>query len=500
MQHVMNTLSKSGAERDLGVDKFPEGYHRIGHDVHPNLVARLTRVQPWAPEWVTTMVDDKPIPYEVVGTGWGGLLKHCYLGENYGIATTESGNARYLAMAQWRREAKQAVNTSDLGTLDMRYTVNVPRWTNDGQGHLDALGDQTTLQDKNRMIVIWRPHTNIKTDTWKNPVTSLQSSLGFFTIQDSPTWQIFVDGQPVTTLPFTCKQGQKITLHDGVTYLGIIPLPATDLGRDAEVEFKEGVPQDMDLHFYGSMMKANLVINSYNYKGTQPLTDPAKQAELAKAFGGFTIEFGDAKEWGDFATFQKHIADATVAVETSADAVPTFSVTYTTGKDVLKASSNNGKLTEHTVNGVDIHPAAGIELDTPYAQQGIGKVAKNGATLTGDAQRRLFLLTEPKVGVYCAWNPLPDLTPWTFQAPGGLTVTSQGSLGLARMVARPKENTLVIDEELTDEQLKDATAAKSLLISGIDTPPAVTLNGKTLDKLAASTGNGQKGWVVPLSQ
>ena len=36
-------------------------------------------------------------------------------------------------------------------------------------------------------------------------------------------------------LPFTCKQGQKITIHDGVSYLGIIPLPATDLGRDAEV-------------------------------------------------------------------------------------------------------------------------------------------------------------------------------------------------------------------------------------------------------------------------
>ena len=48
----------------------------------------------------------------------------------------------------------------------------------------------------------------------------------------------------------------------------------------------------------------------------------------------------------------------------------------------------------------------------------------------------LFLLTEPKAGVYCAWNPLPDLnTTWTFQVPGGETVTSDGPIGLARMVA-----------------------------------------------------------------
>ena len=371
MQHVMDTLSKSGTERDTDVVKFPEGYERLGQDAPPDLVAELTSTQPWAPDWVAPMVDDKPLPYEVAGTGWNGL-RRCYLGENYGLASCETPAGRFQNVAQWRREAKQVQHTSEMGFLDTRYTVNVPRWVNDIPGVLMPVGDMTTLQNKNRMIVMTRPH-DVATDTWKNPVTSMQSSIGLFTIQDGgPTWQIFVDGQPVTQLPFTCKQGQKITIHDGVTYLGIIPLPATDLGRDAEVILQDGVPQQGEQH-YNSSIKASLVINSYNYKGTAPLPDSQKAA-LAKAYGGFTVEFGDVKEWGDFATFQKHIADATCRCLRRARRG--LHVTYTTGKDVLHASTSNGKVKEHTLNDVDTGLPAGIELIRLTRNKGWARLPK----------------------------------------------------------------------------------------------------------------------------
>ena len=93
------------------------------------------------------------------------------------------------------------------------------------------------------------------------------------------------------------------------------------------------------------MIKASLVINSYNSTARHRADSrQPKGRASAKAHGGFTIEMGDVKEWGDFATFQKHIADATVAVDLSTDPDPTFQVTYTTGKDVLRAGTSNGKL------------------------------------------------------------------------------------------------------------------------------------------------------------
>jgi len=509
LQHIMHTLSRSGAEHDLGVDTFPGGYKRIGHDVAPELAAQLTMTQPWAPDWVLPMVDDKPLPYAVTGTGWAGL-RRAYLGKNYGLATAETASGRFQAMAQWRREPKQIARTAELGTLDMRYTVNTARWTNDGQGALGQPGSMACLQQKNKLIAITSPRNCPEKDSWKNDVTSLQSSIGFFSLQDGgPTWEIYVDGQRAGPLPFSCKQGQKITIKDGVTYLGIIPLPATDLGRDAEVTLQEGVPQKMDLNFYNSTMKAQLVINSYNYKGDKPITDPAQKLAVGKAYGGFTVEIGDVDEWGDFAKFQQHIAAAKAEVAFDAK-TNVVAVSYTSGQDVLRASSctfvekkdgseaYDPNLRTHTLNGVNTDLPPGIELDTPYAQQGFNKIAKNGATLAGDDQRRLFLLTEPKAGVYCGWNPVPDLTHWQFTVPDGPTVTADGRLGLCRMVARPQEKTLVIDHYFKGAQQKDTSAATALLITGVDTPPAVTLNGKALGKLETRTVDGKKAWVVPV--
>ena len=40
--------------------------------------------------------------------------------------------------------------------------------------------------------------------------------------------------------PVSLKAGQVITIKDGVSYIGIIPLPATDLGRTDEVVIGSG--------------------------------------------------------------------------------------------------------------------------------------------------------------------------------------------------------------------------------------------------------------------
>jgi hypothetical protein len=506
LQHIVHTLSKSGAERDLGVDTFPiGGYKRIGHDASPELVAQLSIVQPWAPEWVTTIVDEKTLPYEVIGTGWGGGVRRKYFGKNYGISTNETAEGRFQAMAQWRREPVQPQRTAELGTIDIRYGLNDTRFTNDGQGVLSRPGNLANYQYKNRFISVMTPRSVPDKDTWKKDVLSMQSSIGFFTLQDNgPTWEIYVDGKKQDKLPITCKQGQKITIRDGVTYLGIIPLPATDLGRGIEVLLDAGQPQKMDLNYYNSTMKASLVISSYNFQHIDsPLSDPKMRAAVTSAYGGFTVEFGDVDEWGTFEKFQQHIATAKaqVAFDKKTGIVD---VTYTSGDTTLRAGTptaaadKKAPIQPFTVNGKNAGIAEGIELDTPYAQQGWASVAKNGATLTGDKDRRLFLLTEPKAGVYCAWNPLPDLNTITFTVPGGMTIKSDGKISLARLTARPKERSLEIDCGYKDSQLNDPAAAATVTITGIDGPPVVTVNGKKMTTLQERVVDGKKGWVVPI--
>ena len=74
----------------------------------------------------------------------------------------------------------------------------------------------------------------------------MQSSIALYNYQATPDWEIYVDGRRVETLPFKARQGQRITIKDGVTYLGIIPLPATDLGRTDEVVLREGEEQTFE--------------------------------------------------------------------------------------------------------------------------------------------------------------------------------------------------------------------------------------------------------------
>jgi hypothetical protein len=55
-------------------------------------------------------------------------------------------------------------------------------------------------------------------------------------LQPRPTWAIYLDGQRVQDWPVRARFGQRFTIKDGVTFLGIIPLlGATDLGRDEQV-------------------------------------------------------------------------------------------------------------------------------------------------------------------------------------------------------------------------------------------------------------------------
>jgi hypothetical protein len=123
-------------------------------------------------------------------------------------------------------------NIQELGTMNIRCGINDTPLVNAAPGWMEAQGQQAVLQHKNKLITVTSPYNM----SGRKGVMSLQSTIAFYNYQaPKPNWEIYLDGHKIDALPVTCKQGQRITIKDGVTYIGVIPLPATNLGRDTEV-------------------------------------------------------------------------------------------------------------------------------------------------------------------------------------------------------------------------------------------------------------------------
>jgi hypothetical protein len=511
LQYIVHTLSRRGALTDVSSDEVAGNMKAFGRTVPPELVAQQTMSGPWAPAWVADMVDGRALPFEAMHR-YEKFWRRAYMGHNYGLASSDAHPGRIQTMAQWRREAKQPESMRDLVTMDLRYGYNDTNFANTHHGVIFQPGTHAAVQHRNKLLVVTSPAV------WKggfagsgerrDDITSLQTSIALFNYElPAPTWEIYVAGERVTELPFAAKQGQRITIRDGVTYLGVIPLPATDLGRTDEVLLRRGNPQQ---HWYDRgakgehpVFEAALVIDSYNFRRDEPLRESDDWDAVEAAYGGFVVELGDANEYGSFDAFQRHMRDATVAARWDGGE-KVVAVTYASGDDTLKAavSTTRGKgedpFVSRSVNGRDPYPT-GLMRDTTLTQQGAGRVEKNGATVTAEPERQVFLQTEPVSGTYAGWNPLPDLTAWEMSVPGDITVRADGRIGLARVVAKPQHKELRIDHCLKPAQEGDASAARAMLLFGFDSQPSIEYNGVAVTgELGTRIIDRRRAYVLPL--
>jgi hypothetical protein len=437
------------------------------------------------------MVDKKPIPYEMTSAykQWGAhaahpLWRRTYLGRNYGLASTDLYDSCVPIMAHWRRQDKQVQSIADVGLMLVRYGINNTPFVNAGGGYLVSFGPQAVLQYRNKMVVVDSPYDLHD----RKDVKSLQSSIAFYNYQQPAlTWEIFIDGRQVAALPAAAQAGQRITIHDGVSYIGVIPLPATDLGRKDEVVLAEGTVQNYQNLDY----KAALVIDDVNLQKDAPLDKTADWRKIDNAYGGFVIEFGDAAEYKDFADFQKHIADARLEATPKSEKAGnnervTLEVKYVSGADTLemgvRTDYREGQTTEcftyRRVNGNWPYLPPGLERDTNLTQQGTtGRLEKNGATLKTKPGMMAYLQTEPTTGTCAGFNPLPDPNFFELTAPGAHVVRADGKLGIARVVVRPREDRIWVDHGLRDDQ-NSPDMAQCLLLFGFRGEPVVEFNGK----------------------
>jgi hypothetical protein len=521
---MLHTLSKTGAVTDLGAETVVEDYPKWGHDTPPGEVGRQALASPYAPLWYQSVIDDKALPFETTAAYkiWGQHAKHpfmrrIYLGHHFGIFSVNAQAGWLPITGHWRRQDKPAETSRDVGTMLARFGImskdlaGGQTWFPEmGPGWMRIYGMQAALQSGPRMIIATSP---IKLDSGYH-ITGIQSSIGFFNYETpSPTWEIYVDGQRQGGLPIKAKAGQRITIKDGVSYIGIIPLPSTDLGRTNEVVLHAGVRQA-----YLGTFKATaalVVDNVFLQREKELPQDGTDWAAIDKAFGGFILEFGDAWSHKDFATFQKALQDATL--ETTFDAAKALhEVRYQTGKEVLemgvfttydpgKGSADgppalNTLFAYQRVNGKDAYLPAGVDRDSPFSQQATtGVIEKGGATLRTAPGQQAMLQWEPGTRTVSAWNPLPDLNSFSLTTPDGVEISADGKVGLACVTIEPAARTVTVDHAYHGEQEKEVDSASSLLASGMPEGFRIVLNGAVRTDLKTVKIDGMPAFVIPLT-
>jgi hypothetical protein len=505
---AVHASSRNGTANylDKPANATAEGMPVWGYDFPPGRAAIQSLQSPWTPDWVAGLIDDKPVPFEetsaetIRGNFKPPLWRRAWLGAWHGLASTDIRDRSVDVLGQWVREPKVATGLNDLGTLTVRYAANGPDLTTTREGMANAAGLTLTYQSRNRAIIFAKPHTNrdkLLATLGEQGVGRLATVVGLWNFSQPRTWTLHADGRKIESFPHRLKAGQRILIHDGVSYLAILPLPASDLGRDVEIEIAAGVAGKAEPS--GAMVAPALTISMFNLRRDQPIAPKSLdlRAVTTRTYGGLVLEMGDAEQHGSFEGFVRHI-DAAQLSATWNEGKRQLDVAYRSGGDLLEAGfttdfgqSNTGHfpidpgaqeraIPYRRLNGAWPYLPPGLERDTSWAQQGTtGRLEKAGAVLVTESGRKAYLIADPVSGAVVGYNPLPDLQAFSLAARDGVVFRADGKVGLLRLEYRPWEKACDICHALKPGEENDA--ARSFTISGLAVPPRVTLNGRPAD-------------------
>jgi hypothetical protein len=506
---ALHTLSKDGVltYADQRAGSFVKGMPVWGYDFPPGRVAIQSIQSAWGPAWMSGLIDDKPVPFEHTSTETTRgnfkppLWRRSWLGRWHGLASSDIKGGTVDVMAQWVRAPKKAARIEDLGTLTVRYHANTPDLASTSEGIHAAAGLTLTYQSRNRAIVFAKPHTNRERffrGIRGGDLARLATVVGLWNFNATPDWELFVDGRKIDAFPYRMTTRQRLLIRDGVTYLAILPLPASDLGRDAEIEIGPGGGGRGD--FSRENIAPALIVSMFNMKRDTGLA--ARDIDLDKittqTYGGFVLEMGDAEQHGSFQAFAEHIAKCELKADWQ-EGEKRLDVAYRSGEDLMEAGfgtsfgqpgdtnfavnpgAQEKAIPYRKLNGQWPYLPPGLERDTSWSQQGTtGRLEKNGAVLLTEPGRKAYLLADPLSGAVVGYNPLPDPQTWKLSTRDGAVFAADGKLGLLRVEYRPAAREVEIAYALKPEQ-NDHAMARYFTIDGLDEPPRITLNDRPVE-------------------
>ncbi|HQS16814.1 MAG TPA: hypothetical protein PLV46_14700 [Reyranella sp.] len=503
---ALHTVSKAGVVNHLDTDPTGtvHGMPAWGYDFPPGRVAMQSLAAPWAPDWVSGPIDDRSAPCEETsaettrGIYQPPLWKRTYLGRWHGLASQDLRGGTVDLVGQWVRAPQTATTPAQRAMLTARYSANTPNLTTTREGLIPQAGLLLTFQSRNRAIVFATPHCNRQRflDAATDRIGSLATVIGLWNFATSPGWEFHAGDRRLESFPQKLPAGQRLFIRDGVTYLAILPLPATDLGRDTGIEIAPGIAAEAEPN--GARVGPALTISLFNLRRAQPapVSSLDLDAILSRTYGGFVLEMGDEAQHGSFEAFRRHIAAAELKADWNA-ARRIMDVSYRSGGDLLEAGfstefaqpveinypleggAQQKAIPYRRLNGAWPYLPPGIDRDSFWARQGTtGRLEKAGAVLTTEPGRKAYLIADPSSGAVVAYNPLPDPQDFALSTRDGAAFRADGKVGLMRLEYRPWVREVEIDHAPKPGQ--DGLAA-TITVSGLAREPKVTVNGHRVD-------------------
>lgn len=545
---VLHTLSREGALIDLGEEEV-HGLPVLGFNSTPP--QRVANLAPWGEEHEANAIDRKPLPFLSVGADFvRGLAREpvyytTYMGQNYALGSCHVDlSEEWPNQAAWRRAPEAVTTIEDLGVMTIRGWMNGAvsnAYDHEPEDRVKSPPLTAQLQHENRMICVMRPSEQRHAAQFcPEGVQDFFCRASVFAYGPEAPERLFAGDREVTQFPATARMGERIALNEGVTYVGLVPIGASELPMKAQVRISYEHPR--------------LDLDAFALEADEPLpnTDASWQA-LMDATCGWLVEVADASEYGSFAEFRAHLAQMTVETAWSEEA-RTLSIEWGSGEESMALDFRTALererdsrpwpwsqvITRAEVNGESPWPVEGVLFDSPLGQLvTTGRAEKAGATLDALPGQPAMLKVEPISGNYIAINPFVEPVPLELNAPGGVTVRAEGDFGCGRIRVCPQENALWVSYHLPpsggglgleklqadaqegqhagpaeweepiarfmrpgfDVRQAREMSARSLLVAGMRAPLRVELNGERMSAgLETVEADGREWLRVPIAQ
>lgn len=419
---------------------------------YPNTLRSSVHLIPWMQKYPKL----PDLPNTTPAPGYGEIVNHQTAEYTIGSITRpyEASECMVYASAWWNHQGARP--TAPLGSPE-RFSVLYPHYVFNGAAFMDRTelhyenhpdrpktdewtrepgpwmrefveqGRAGVLQHENTLVLTYSGRNRGHNDVALVPDKLNRVSAGMFLFRWKPGLEgLYINQEPVKSLPVELELGDWWFVHDGNTFVGIRPLESTQLGGDCKVTLEQRTRQ------------IALYQDNFNGSSIEGIPDEA----WVKARSGFIVELGDAKEYGTFEQFRNIMLKSDV--RESADGYIRHIEYQRAGRRLeLKWHCYNETYLTRKVNGEEQQIAR--FLQSPEFAVGQGTLNTHDAELQSDADKSMWLLSAEPSQTYVAYQPNPhEQLPVQLKTPI-TAIDAQGFPFGKLVVHQPSKNELRIE-------------------------------------------------------
>lgn len=421
-----------------------------------------------------------------------------YQTENYTLGSASSSfvvNTCVVGLSAWWNNSRNA--GAPLGS-PARFCVLYPHYVVNGMSFLDKgdlcftnkseplkddkggvggpylrefieFGRMGIVQDRNTLIASYtsKPGTH-HGELAKDKVQRASAGMFLFRWTDG-TDGLFVNREPVRSLPRELAPGDVWFIEDGDVFAAVRPLQATRLRGDCRTVLEK---RTRHVVLYQDNVAAE------NIEGIS-------NEDWVKARSGFVVEMGNRQEYGSFAKFQDRVLGGKVAV----DAVDGFERHVAYERDDRKLEMKWHCYSEEYASrqtGGREDPWPRFLQSPGFAVGDGGSLGVKAATLRSTAGKTLWLLACEPSKTWVAYQPnVDEQLPLSFECPAGRLTCERFPFGKVAVTQTP-EGGVLVDVDASPAPIRFETKARTV---------QARINGSDC-KVAAEDQDGHRQWII----